>query len=418
MPKLPRPLLIGALLLALLAAAAVALLLRGKQVDAIQMQVGPLVRTLQFSARVSSLVRVDVGSTITGRVAQVAVRESDTVRQGDLLLALEPQELQAAVAQALAAERQAQARLASLRGTNRTAADAALAQARANLATAQAELARAKELIAKGFVSASRLDEVQRTEAVARAQLATALAQAQAQTETGSDMAQAQAQLQLAQAQTAAAQARLAQARIVAPADGRVLERMAEPGQIVQPGKALLTLALSGPGQLIAAVDERFLGQLQAGQSALVVPDAYTDLRLPAQVVSISPLVDAQRGAVEVKLALTEAAPSTLREDMSLSVEVETARRDKALALPLAALGKLSDAGSAQVSVWVDGRVQKRTVQTGLRTLASVEVLDGLTPSDVVLLDNTLPDGARVRYRLQLPSQAGAQAKATPSKGP
>jgi HlyD family secretion protein len=418
MSKIPRPLLIGALVFALLAVGAATLLLRGKQVEAVQVQAGPLVRTLQFSARVSSLVRVDVGSTITGRVAEVAVRESDAVRQGDLLIALEPQELQAALAQATAAERQAQARLASLRGSNRTAADAALAQARANLATAQAELARAKELIAKGFVSASRLDEVQRTEAVARAQLATALAQAQAQTETGSDMAQAQAQFQLAQAQTAAAQARLAQARIVAPADGRVLGRMAEPGQIVQPGKALLSLALSGPGQLVAAVDERFLGQLQVGQHALVVPDAYTDQRLPAQVVSISPLVDAQRGAVEVKLALTEAAPSTLREDMSLSVEVQTARRDQALTLPLAALGKLSEAGSAQVSVWVDGRVQKRTVQTGLRTLASVEVLDGLTPSDVVLLDNTLPDGARVRYRLQLPSQAGAQAKATPSKGP
>jgi HlyD family secretion protein len=192
-----------------------------------------------------------------------------------------------------------------------------------------------------------------------------------------------------------------------------VLERLAEPGQIVQPGKALLSLALAGPGQLLAAVDERFLGQLQVGQQAWVVPDAFPDQRLPAKVVSIAPVVDVQRGAVEVKLALTEAAPSMLREDMSLSVEVETARRDRALILPLAALGKTGDNNSAQVSVWLDGRAQTRTVKVGLRTLTAVEVLDGLSPGDIVLLKNDLAAGTRVRYRLQKPLQTGGMSSAT-----
>ena len=68
-------------------------------------------RSLQFSARVATLSRVDVGSTITGRVERVQVREGAQVRAGELLVALESQELSAALAQAVAAEQQAQARV-------------------------------------------------------------------------------------------------------------------------------------------------------------------------------------------------------------------------------------------------------------------------------------------------------------------
>ena len=77
--------------------------LRGPQVDALLVQSAPLVRTLQFSARVATLSRVDVGSTITGRVAEVRVAEGAQVRQGDVLVQLESDELAAALAQAVAA---------------------------------------------------------------------------------------------------------------------------------------------------------------------------------------------------------------------------------------------------------------------------------------------------------------------------
>ncbi|WP_245660951.1 biotin/lipoyl-binding protein, partial [Polaromonas jejuensis] len=88
---------------------------RAPQADAVVLQAAPLVRTLQFSARVATLSRVSVGSTVTGRVAKVAVKEGAQVRQGEVLVQLETDELQAALAQAQSAERQAAARLAGLR---------------------------------------------------------------------------------------------------------------------------------------------------------------------------------------------------------------------------------------------------------------------------------------------------------------
>jgi HlyD family secretion protein len=151
------------------------------------------------------------------------------------------------------------------------------------------------------------------------------------------------------------------------------------------------------------------------GQPATVVADAFADQRLAARVALIAPAVDAQRGAVEVTLTLDQDAPAFLREDMTLSIEVETARRSKALALALAALrsapgvGQGSAPGSAQgavddtgeVLVVVDGRAQPRSVRLGLRSLQAVEVLDGLQPGDVVVWGAGAVPGQRVRVRGQ-----------------
>lgn len=373
--------------------------LRAPEVDAFAVQPAPLVRTLQFSARVATLSRVNIGATLTGRVARVNVDEGAQVRRGDVLVQLETAELQAAVAQARAAERQAEARLAGLRSTGRTAANAALLQAQATVRAAEAELARTQQLVTQGFLSEARLDEVRRAVEVARAQQTGALAQTRANEDNGTDVAQAQAQLAQARAATVAAQQRLAQAAVLAPTDARVLTRNVEPGQIVQPGAALMSLALAGPTQLVAPVDERFLEQLRVGQQAMVVADAFAGQPFAARVLSIAPAVDAQRGAIEVKLALVREAPAFLREDMTLSIEVETAQRERALVLPLRALRGSITADAGSVLVAQEGRAQARPVRLGLRTLDAVEVLDGLRQGEAVLLGGELQDGSRVRPR-------------------
>ena len=129
----------------------------------------------------------------------------------------------------------------------------------------------------------------------------------------------------------------------------------------------------------------------------MVVADAFADRRFAARVLSIAPVVDPQRGAIEVKFTLAQDPPAFLREDMTLSVEVETGRRERTLVLPLAALrGAVAD-DRATVLVAQEGRAQERSVRLGLRTLDAAEVLDGLTAGDAVLLGRTLKPGARVQ---------------------
>jgi HlyD family secretion protein len=372
---------------------------RSVAVSGVTVRTAPLIRTLQFSARVVTSSRVDIGSTLTGRVLRVTVTESSLVKKRDLLIELESDELRAALDQARANERQATARLSGLRSTGRNGAQAAVAQADSVLLAAQVELKRTQALVAKGFISEARLDETLRAVAVAQAQRDSAKAQMTANAERGTDIVQAQAQQALASAAVTAAKARLAQAVLTAPADAKVLTRTVEPGQIVQPGRALLSLALASPSRLVAQVDERYLDQLRVGQTASVVADAFPDQRFAAHVQSIAPLVDAQRGAVEVKLSLPSQPPDFLREDMTLSVEVETARRESALVVPIGALR--DDDTTPNVVVWIEvsDRVEERKVRTGIRSLDTVEVLGGLNAGDKVLIGASPNPGSKVRLK-------------------
>jgi HlyD family secretion protein len=387
-------------------------------VEVVTLQPAPLVSTLQLSARVAAPNRVELGSTITGRVRSVAVRAGDSVSAGQPLLALEADELGAVLDQAVAAERSTEARLQGLRSSGRAALQAGVAQAEAQLVAARADLARQQALVAQGFVSPARLDEARRALGVAEAQRDSAAAQRQAGDEAGgADIAQAAALLAQARAATQAARRRLDQATLRSPAAGRVISREAEPGQIVQPGRVLLTLAPAGDTELVAALDERYLGRLRAGQPARVRADAYPQRVFSATVRQIAPLVDAQRGSVEIRLLPVPPVPDFLREDMTLSVEVETGRRDRALVLPLAAL-RGDPADEDRSTVWVvaaDGRLAVRSVTLGLRTLREAELLQGLEAGEaVVVLAGDARPGDKVRVR---PAQAGTDGSPEAAPG-
>ena len=196
------------------------------------------------SGRVLALARVDVGSTITGRVQKVAVREGARVAEGQLLVQLEQAELAAAVSQARAVRERARARVASVANLALPNARESQSQAESNVTLAEREYKRSQELLAKGFISQSRVDEAERQWQVARSQLASAKSQVSAQGTQGAEAQQAREQLAEAEAALQLAQARLAQTEIRAPAAGVVLERLIEPGDIVQASRRMLVLEI------------------------------------------------------------------------------------------------------------------------------------------------------------------------------
>lgn len=401
---------------------------------------GPLVQTLVFTGRVAAQSRVEVGATVTGRVAEVRVREGASVRAGEVLARLDDDEAAAALRQWEAAERTAQARVVAQRELSAPLAVAGLAAADAGLRAAQAELDRTARLVDRGFVSQARLDDARRNVDVAQAQVAQARAQARANAARGSETEQARLRLEEARAASGTARARLAQARILAPADALVLTRSVEPGQVVQPGRVLFTLAIEAPTQLVALVDETSLGRLAPGQRATVIADAYPDTAFEARVRSVSPAIDPQRGAVEVKFSVP-LPPPFLRNDMTLSLEVETARREQTLSVPVQAVQQAPRAAAAApvatpspaappatpttpgaaVKVVREGRVAELPVSLGVRTLDRVEVIAGLVEGDAVLLDPTVPVGRRVRATsepLGRPAAGGVSVRDAELPGP
>jgi HlyD family secretion protein len=372
-------------------------LILGKAVEAHLATRSDLVQTVVASGRIMTPQRVSVGAVITERVVRIPVQEGQSVRRGDVLIELEDKDERAAVAQSQGAVAQAEARIRQLREVGLPAAVQALVQAQANLTQARQQFERAKELKAKGFVSEAALDDARRNLDVAESQLRAARLQVETNRPAGSDFALAQTALVQARANLGAAQAKLDQTVIRAPVDGTLIARSVEPGNVAQPGKELMVLAPAGETQVVVQVDEKNLAQLKLGQQALASADAFPKERFAAELVYINPGIDALRGAVEVKLRVPQ-PPDYLRQDMTVSVDIEVARSAATVVVPADAV---RDANSAQPWVLaVDGwRARRRAVKLGLKGDGRIEVLEGVAPGDRLIstADGTVREGQRVR---------------------
>jgi HlyD family secretion protein len=370
-----------------------------------------LVQTVVASGRVISPERVTVAVQGTGRVQRIAVVEGQVVKRGQLLIELDNNESRAALAQASATVAQAKAKLRQLGELSEPVALQTLAQAQATLLQAQKLLARNRELVARGFISQAAVDDSQRIVDVAMSQVASAQAQVRTHAPLGSDAAIALAALAQAQAGEQLARVRLTQGEVLAPNDGVLISRSVEVGDIVQPGKVLMVLASSGQTQVLIHVDEKNLAKIAFGQEAIASADSFPNQRFKAFVGYINPGVDATRGSVEVKLNVPE-PPAYLRQDMTVSIDIETARRKAVLVIPSNVLmNPTTDHPS--VLVVRDKHARKQSVKLGLRGDDRVEVLEGIAAAEIVIPVTKVSVKANDRVRTNVISPATSATSAT-----
>jgi HlyD family secretion protein len=291
----------------------------------------------------------------------------------------------------------AKARVSSVQTLALPTAQAGLKQAEANLVQAERDDKRNRDLLAKGFISQARVDESERQLDVARSQLTSAKAQAGAQGASGAEAQQAQSQHAEAVAALDATEAKLAQTRIRAPAAGVVLERLVEPGDIAQPGRRMMSLALDGPVRLIVQVDEKNLPLIRQGAMAMAAADAFPAERFEAVVNYISPGIDATRGSVELRLDVAK-PPALLKSDMTISMDLQGPLLKQALMLPADAVRQLQTE-APWVLVEREGVAVKVTVKVGLQTQGRVAITEGLKAGDRVILNREVEAGSRVRDR-------------------
>ncbi len=357
---------------------------QGPEVPAYQLEQRPLVQRVVASGEVDSQSLAQVGSEITGVVKARHVREGDAVRAGDLLIELHDEEQQARL-------REAEAALRQLVQSQRPQTEAALREAQFNLAQASRERERREALVARQLLPAEQGEQARQAEISARSALQRAQAAAAAAAPGGSDE-------QLLQQRLAAARAALERTRIRARFDGVVQVRAVEPGDVVQPGKALLQIARADSREILVPLDEKELGPVAVGQPALIIADAYPNEVLEGRVSFITPAVDTNRGTIDVHLELLESA-DFLRQGMTVSVDIRTASRDQALVIPNDALfNRRGD--SAEVLRLAGGRLAERVpVRLGLRGTGLTEVVEGVGAGDVLLTDEQA-EGRRVRARI------------------
>lgn len=368
----------------------------GTRVETVPVQREDLVQSVVSTGRVIATARIELGTQVAGTVARVLVEEGDRVAAGQLLVQLVDDDARAALAQAGAARDEAVARVRQLGVTSLPVAEQARRQAEADVVLARREHQRVSDLFARGFFSASRLDAAKRDLDAAEARLRSAVTQADASRPAGSDHALAVARAEQARRAVEAATAKLDWTRITAPVAGVVLKRRAEPGDVAPAGTRLVAVG-AGPLQLALLVDEKNVGWLRPGQRASALADAYPDRPFEARVLRIAPEVDAQRGTVEVKLAI-DAPPEFLKPDMTVSAELVVAKRTGVPTLPAEVVRDATGTAPWVLAVR-DGRAVRQPLKLGLRGTGRVEIVAGLNAGDVVVGPEqaAVVDGMRVR---------------------
>lgn len=246
-------------------------------------EVGRPVRAgvLTASGYVVARRQATVAAEVTGRLLEVRVEEGQKVRRGEVLAVLEP----------------------TLAGAELRAARSRTAAAEADLAEAQRVLARTRTLSKQGFSSDAAL-----TEAQARYELALA-----------------QRNAARGDAQRAAAQ--LSRYEIRAPFAGVVVNKAAQPGEIISPMSAgggftrtgVCTIVDMASLEIEVDVSEAHIARLSEGQRVEAVLDAYPDVTFPARVIATIPSADRSRATVRVRIGFDSLDPRILPE-MAISV--------------------------------------------------------------------------------------------------
>ncbi|MBZ5615091.1 MAG: efflux RND transporter periplasmic adaptor subunit [Acidobacteriia bacterium] len=290
-----------------------------------------------------------LASQMMGNIVELRAHEGDRVRRGQVLAVIDDAQPRAAVDRATAAE--------SAAGQEVTASDS-------DLALAQSTLQRYQNLYDKKSVSPQEFDEVKARYQAALAHRDSARA------------GQAQAKAALAQARTS-----FSYTRILAPFDGVIIEKKADPGTLASPGLPIFTIEGLGHYRLEATVNENDLRYVKMGEQVPVVVDALGTADLKGKVAQIVPAADPGSRSFLVKVELP--ADAHLRSGLFGRAQFSRGKRPSLL-IPQTAIvvrGQLQG-----VYVLDPTKVANlRYVTLGSITGAEVEVLAGLQEGERVV---------------------------------
>jgi HlyD family secretion protein len=254
----------------------------------------PRAEGLIASGYVVARRKAAIAAEVTGKVAELLVDEGMVVHQGQVLARLD----------SVLAEKDL-----ALAQSRVTAAEAASAAITADERDAQRIFERTQALAQQHISTEADLTKADARRAVLRAQLR-----------------QAEAQLATAKLDAQRAAVVLDKHQIRAPFDGVVVERSAQPGEMISPMSAggftrtgICTIVDMDSIEIEVDVNEAFIGRLKAGTGVDAVLDAYPDWKIPGSVIAIVPTANREKATVKVRIGLKQKDPRIL-PDMAVKV--------------------------------------------------------------------------------------------------
>lgn len=390
-------------------------------VDVRQAQLGTLAGIVTYSGTTAPVQEVSLRSQTEGQLLSLSVDVGDSIRAGQVLVRIDDDLLQTAVSEA-EAELAARQFLVTEAEAQVADAEAQVEQARAAYEQAQADAQRFQSLSEQGATPQQQAE--QSVTAMRTAEQALRSAQEQVRTRQQA-IAAAERRVVSQQAILNQTRERLSFATVDAPLTGVVLERLAEPGDLIQSGQEILSVGDMSQVHVMVMVSDRDRSQLRVGQPATVEIDALPQQSFSGRISRISPVADESTRLIPVEITLNN-RDRRISSGLLARVNFSTAGRS-AVVIPETALGLLaanaeggagsssnketgaiaSDADEATLFVVSNtdeqAEVEVRRVRLGARANGQVEVVSGLQPDERYVVrssSGTLQPGQTVRPSL------------------
>jgi RND family efflux transporter MFP subunit len=361
-------------------------------------------RAIQATGTLAPREESVVGAKVAGRVRQVLVDVGSRVRRGDVLVQLEPRDWELRERQAAAALAQARAAVGlPLDGSgDDDVVDidsvTAVREARALLEEATRQRERAAELSQSGILPRSEQDAVEAAWAVAQTRLDRAVEETRTRLAT---VAQRRAEHDIARQQ-------LADTAIRAPIEGIVQMRQGSVGEYVAVGTPVVTVVESDPLRLRLEVPEREASLVRVGQATRLRVEG-DDSEYEGAIARVSPALDEESRMLRIEADVP--LSGGLRPGLFARASIVVREAEPALCVPDDAL--VTFAGIERVLVVEEGKAREKTITTGRRAGATIEVVAGLEPGEVVVRG---PGGLRSGQSVVVSSE-GASADGDASAG-
>lgn len=372
-------------------------------------------KEIRFTGSVGANTEIKVYPKISAIIQEMRVSLGDTIKKDGLMAVLESDELRAQVAQAQAALEVVQAKWAQMnvgaRSEEIAQAEDLVVKATANLKNAEHNYRRMKVLFERGTVAERQFESAELEYAVAKADLNSAQERLDMLLEgaTKEDRQALQAQVNQARAALDLARIRLSYTRITSPIDGTISERLFDAGDLAVPTKTLITVVQMDTVKVIVYVPENQIRFMAPGLQAQLTVAAYPGQVFYGKIDTVSPTLNpaTRMFSVEIKVINED---RLLRPGMFAAVSLSVDPHPNALLVPKGAVlyreqylentaNSETEIGQVNyVFVVEDGTVHMRKVSLGHESDTMVEVCDGVTMGEQVVIRglNQLNDGDRV----------------------
>lgn len=350
--------------------------------------------------------KVSVSPRVPGLLVEVNFEEGHRVEANQVLARLDEESFQADYDQAAAALLAAESRLLEMKNgllpEELDQARTAVGQAQEKLKLLLKDLGRMAKL--RADVTEAEWDHLvsAKTDAEANLSVLQRKLELMEKPHRAERLQAAEAEVESARAVLARAQTALNHATLRAPFSGVVLERKAEVGENVRPdamATGLCVLADMSELEVRVDVEEQSLGKLHPGQPCRIIPDAFPDKTYEAKVSRWQLQVNRARAVVQVILSINEPDGQLLSEMNCRAIILDAAQANEPETLWIPASAVVQDGDDAVVYVVDQKTARRRPVKLGTTRESEVQISDGLSKTDVVVLPGNKPlaDGESVR---------------------